>query len=745
MRSISSLVRAAALLLTVVGCSGEQGEPLSQWRLVSTDGAPTIELPASLPLPVSDSAFVLERQWTPPTQPSLAAVELVVQGVQAPVSLEVDGVRAQVIRDGFGIASPGLRTVVPQRFSIPPSASREPRTLRLRLENTWYQARWVEGVPRVVEAGVLTRKENIALVANLYSAWVSIGVAIQVGVMFLAVFLFGGTRTAYMWFGVQALTTTVIPFYMLGYTQTAFGVWEGGVFGALLAVANTIGARFSHEFFDLKPPHWSLWLATLVGVVVPLALHGPFVFTPYGAPLTNVLISVSVGYQILLCIRLWTQRGPDVRVALFGLSWLTLTVLSTADQLAWWGIPSPLEGARVGGFGIAAFALLQSVLVASHYRVSLDSGDSLSRKLEEQLRDLVQRKAEVDMLNTELRTQVQDRSQQMFLALSLAASRGATPVLEEGQSVHGRYRVLGRLGRGGMGDVYRVKRERDGRMLALKVAHNVDGVSLARLAREATMIARIAHRHVVELVDVDVAPEGFAYLTMEIAAGTTLGELDVQNRSEPWCLDILDQVLDGLSALHELGIVHRDLKPSNVVVADDGDAPRVKLIDFGISRGPNEMAPLSLDTTPQLGDTIANLPDDTITMDPGPRTYTASLTRDGVLAGTPAYMAPELAKGDSATSAASDVFAFGVMVYEVFMKRYPFDEPAIACALRGDEPRAPVRLRLTWMDLSLREGVERALSIVPEERPTTSELRSLIAQARAGKAPLLDAALAQPA
>ncbi len=745
--AISSLVRAAALLLTVVGCSHQEGEPLSQWKLVSTDGAPTIELPAALALPDRDTAFVLERKWTPPTRPALAVFELVLQGVQAPASLEVDGVRAQLIRDGFGIAPGGLRTVVPQRFSIPHSASGEPRTLRLRLENTWYQARWVEGVPRVIEAGVLTRKENIALVANLNAAWLSLGVTIQVGVMFLAVFLFGGRRSAYLWFGVQALTTTVIPLYQLGYTQTLFGAWEGGAYGAFLAVGNTVGVRFSHEFFGLKRPHPSLWLATLVGVVVPLLLQGPFVFTPYGAPLINLLISLSVAYQILLCTRLWIQRGLDVRVALFGLSWLILAALATADQLAWWGIASPLEGARVGALGIAAFAFLQSILVANHYRVSLDSGDSLNQKLEERLRDLVHRKAEVDMLNTQLRVQVQERSQQMFLALSLAASRGVAPVLEAGQFIHGRYLVLGRLGSGGMGYVYRVKRESDGRMLALKVAHNVDGVSLARLAREATMIARIAHRHVVELVDVDVAPEGFAYLAMEIAAGTTLGELDVNNRSQRWCLDLLDQVLDGLSALHELGIVHRDLKPSNVVVEDDGDAPRVKLIDFGISREPSQTAPLVADATAQVGYQLATQADDTITIGfgPTPKSHSSSLTRDGLLAGTPAYMAPELAQGERAASAASDMFAFGVMVYRVFMHCYPFAEPAITCMLRGDEQPPPASLQLAWMNLSLREGVERALSRIPQKRPTAFELRGLIAEARAGNAPLLAAGIAEPA
>jgi hypothetical protein len=727
---------AAVLALVLTGCADAEGEPLARWRLVSSEGGPIIELPATLASPTRDDAFVLERRWTPP-QAEPAGFDLVMLGVQAKVSLEVDGVRAAVLRDGAGIAPPGPRTVVPQRFHIPASDRPGPRILRLRIENSWYQAGWIEGVPRVVEAGVMVRKENIALVTNLYASFLSVGVAIQVGAMFLAVFLFGGRRTAYMWFGVQALTTTVLPLYLLGYTQAAFGAFEGGVFGALLAVGNTVGVRFSHEFFELKPPHWGLWVVSAAGIIIPMSLAGPFTFTPYGAPAINTLISLHVGYQILLCVRLWRSRGPDLRVALFGICWTTLSVVSTADQLAWWGVPSALEGARLASLGIAAFAFLQSILVASHYRGSLDAADSLNQELREKLEDLAQRKTEVDMLNTELRAQVQERSQQMFLALSLAASRGAAPVLAEGQSVHGRYQVLGRIGKGGMADVYRVRRKRDGRLLALKVTHNVDGVSLARLAREATMIASIAHRHVVELVDVDVAPEGFAYLTMEIVEGLTLGEIDVSKRSKEFCLDVLDQVLDGLSALHSLGIVHRDLKPANVVVTEDGGRPQVKLIDFGISRRPEELTARvvrPVEQSRQLADAFAALPDETLTMDPQPKTpsttHSTSLTRDGLLAGTPAYMAPELAQGDAAASEASDVFALGVMVYQVLTGRPPFVEPLIIRALRSEDLPTPSALQVPWMAAGLREEIQRCLSHAPEGRPTTSELRNVIARAR---------------
>ncbi len=729
-----------AMLLGIVGCADE-GTALREWRLLSATGQPLVTLPGALAAPVDERTLVLERELVPEPRMRGRSLDLVLFGVQAPASLEVDGQPAVTLQDGFDLVRGGFRTVHPQRFRLPRPDGGGPRRLTLRIRNTWYQAKWIQGVPRIMLADEPSARASLTVYANSYASWICLGAAVECAAMFLAVFLFGGRRRAYLWFGLQGFSSAVIPLYYLGYTQVLFGRWEGGFYGALIAFANTISVRFTHEFFQLGPPPRGWWFFLVAGTVVPLVLGGPFTLTPLGAPFVTLLITLNVTYQLHLCFHLWRARGPDFRVALFAGCWSILGLGAGADSLSWFGLVSPLEGVRLGSIGLGCFAFLQSILLASHYRESLNAGDVLNSALQEKVSDLEHRRAEVETLNTELRAQVNERSQQMFLALSLAASRAAAPVLEAGQVVHARYDVLDRIGHGGMGNVYRVRRRRDGRILALKVTHDVDGVSLARLAREATMIARIAHHHVVELVDVDVAPEGFAYLIMEMVEGATLSDIAVSERSPLWCLRVFEQALDGLSALHELEIVHRDIKPHNLIVGDRDGQPYVKLVDFGISRAPTEPASIASADPPHIdaraNEALANAVEvsETVRLDPlsTPRTSSSSssLTRAGVLAGTPTYMAPELAGGGGVIGKPADMFAFGIMVHHLLTGAFPFEVPPLISALQGQEPGTPTPLDLPWVRGPLRDALVRTLAIDPSQRPSASELRFVIKEALA--------------
>jgi serine/threonine-protein kinase len=228
--------------------------------------------------------------------------------------------------------------------------------------------------------------------------------------------------------------------------------------------------------------------------------------------------------------------------------------------LAWIGGGEILDGARPACFGLGLFGLFQSMLLSrSHFR-SLRQADDLNAALRGRLDDLERRKTEIEVLNEELRQQVERRSAQILSALVASAGNVEPPQLEPGEVVEGRYRVVGSIAAGGMGSVYEVERIHGGRRLALKVALGTDGIELARLAREARLAIRVRHPNVIAVVDAGVAQTGYVYMVMELVEGCSLAD-----RSEPpsvaWSLRVLVQVLEGQRALHAEGVVHRDRKP----------------------------------------------------------------------------------------------------------------------------------------------------------------------------------------
>jgi serine/threonine-protein kinase len=213
------------------------------------------------------------------------------------------------------------------------------------------------------------------------------------------------------------------------------------------------------------------------------------------------------------------------------------------------------------------------------------------------------------------------------------------------------YRVLERLGAGGMGDVYLAQDLRLHRPVALKMlkpeAHQ-DEAARARLLQEARAASALNHPNIAVIYEVDELPraEGpLRFIAMEYVAGRTLAEL---TRDGPptldQVLDIVHQVAEALAEAHTRGIVHRDVKPSNVMVTESG---RVKVLDFGLAK--RELPPVDGD----------------VTWSRGPR------SAEGALVGTMAYMAPEQALGQDIDGRA-DVFSLGVLIYELLAGRLPF-------------------------------------------------------------------------
>ena len=217
--------------------------------------------------------------------------------------------------------------------------------------------------------------------------------------------------------------------------------------------------------------------------------------------------------------------------------------------------------------------------------------------------------------------------------------------------------VVGLLGAGGMGEVYRARDTRLGRDVALKVlpqAVAADPDRRARLEREARVLASLNHPHIASIYGIEDSPAGCA-LVMELVDGETLADRLALRVSEAAGLPVGDalaiarQIADALESAHERGIIHRDLKPANVKVRADGT---VKVLDFGLAKA---FAPVSEDGV----------------------TVTAISADPHAVVGTPAYMSPEQARGEAA-SVQADIWSFGVVLYELLTGVSPFRRPTTA-------------------------------------------------------------------
>ena len=238
----------------------------------------------------------------------------------------------------------------------------------------------------------------------------------------------------------------------------------------------------------------------------------------------------------------------------------------------------------------------------------------------------------------------------------------------------GSYEVVSPLGRGGMGEVYRARDTRLHRDVALKVLPDAlagDPTRLARFRREAQVLAALNHPNIATIYGLEepAAGQGAPTLVMELVEGPTLADRIVRG---PLPIDealaIARQIADALEAAHEQGIIHRDVKPSNIKVRPDGT---VKVLDFGLAKAldPNQTEPRGF--SPEAVD--ADAP--TVTSP-------ATLTRAGVLLGTAAYMAPEQAMG-KAVDRRADLWAFGVVLYEMLTGRRAFEGTEVTEILAG--------------------------------------------------------------
>ena len=220
-----------------------------------------------------------------------------------------------------------------------------------------------------------------------------------------------------------------------------------------------------------------------------------------------------------------------------------------------------------------------------------------------------------------------------------------------GSVINDRYKIIKLVGTGGMGSVYLAEHEILRKKVALKILHYEQSKrkdTVERFKREAIAASNIGQDNIVDVTDFGYTEEGNAYFVMEYVEGRSLADIMKEQRVLPleFAVAVASQIAVALYAAHGKGIIHRDLKPENILLTTkDGNYPFVKIVDFGISK--------------ILQDEVR------------PEERLRTLTKSGAIFGTPEYMSPEQAAGNS-VEPASDIYSLGVIMYEMLTGRLPF-------------------------------------------------------------------------
>jgi tetratricopeptide (TPR) repeat protein/predicted Ser/Thr protein kinase len=268
-----------------------------------------------------------------------------------------------------------------------------------------------------------------------------------------------------------------------------------------------------------------------------------------------------------------------------------------------------------------------------------------------------------------------------------AAAAGAAAALAPGRVIGERYEILQLLGEGGMGAVFKAMDRQLDRHVALKIIRPELAGSpnvLRRFKQELLLARQVTHRNVIRIFDLGVA-DGLHFITMDFVQGRDLNHLLEERKFAPEeTVKIVRQVAEALDAAHAESVIHRDLKPHNIMVTDNG---KVYVMDFGLARS------------------VEN----------------SGLTRTGALLGTPTYMSPEQAKG-AAIDTRSDLFALGVIFYEMLTGVIPFKADTVLASLlkRTQEPPPPPAEVNPAIPAVLSGIVMRCLAIDPANRYQTA-------------------------
>ncbi len=245
-----------------------------------------------------------------------------------------------------------------------------------------------------------------------------------------------------------------------------------------------------------------------------------------------------------------------------------------------------------------------------------------------------------------------------------------------------RYHILGVIGQGGMGVVYKARQELLDRLVAIKMLKTqliTDESSVKRFRHEAKAASRLNHRNVITVYDFGVANSGEPYIVMEFLEGLSLSDAISKGRAlkVDRALNVFDQVCDALEHAHSQGMIHRDLKPANIMLSSStASQMEIKVVDFGIAK------------------LVAGTPSES-----------QKLTQTGEIFGSPVYMSPEQCRGEE-LGPASDVYAMGVVMYETLTGRVPFMGSNIVETITQHLCAPPPSMSQVRPDLEIPESIE---------------------------------------
>jgi serine/threonine protein kinase len=293
--------------------------------------------------------------------------------------------------------------------------------------------------------------------------------------------------------------------------------------------------------------------------------------------------------------------------------------------------------------------------------------------------------------------------------------------------IRGKYRILGKVGQGGMGTVYKALHLAFGELRALKVIAPEllhDQLFVERFKHEAVITRKLQHPNAVRVDDIDEAEDGRPFIVMEFIQGKSLKKLIQEEGPLPVSrvCSIIKQVASALDAAHRLGMAHRDIKPDNIALTENPEGELVKVLDFGIAKVKEA----------RLGAASG-----------------MTLTGTGVVIGTPQYMSPEQAKGKRGDEldGRSDLYSLGVVMYEMLTAALPFKADSTMEMLMAhiEQPPQPIRALRPELDESIASLTMRLLEKDPARRPANANaLIEELEAAEKGIAPLGATRVVQP-
>ena len=666
----------ACLVLALVGCSVD-GRPLRNWKL---DGGGDVHLPGVL---VGRALLLRELDLVLRADVALEPSE---RGRDLTIVFDCYHGALALSADGHALVDTGDTGVGEHSFAVPAALTDRP-ALALALAAHQDNSSALVGLGAAPRMTVSSASHAVAAF-NRHAGLADVVMILTLGLVYGALYLLDRRRKADGAFALGAFSSLTIPLWGLGVLDSVFGSFSTFVTSLASATGGLALIAFLRLSFELGP--YPRKIALIYAVGGALGALGPLFF-PFGSAASVFLI----GAQLPLIIHF----GPKLaRISRGGEKRFDATVILGAMLVA-------SVGFVLGGLGV----VINGALPFGAWHVELLCipvwGIAQSLTL---ARQHVARSRALERTAVELQHQVAERSRELADALAQIADRAADPIAVD-WVVDGRYRVLRRLGAGGMGTVYEVERVSDRERFALKTLRDRDDSAqvMARFAREAQIASELHHPNLVPVVDVGLA-DGRLFLVMPVIAGGSLEAERKRFGDLAWAQPRLAQIAAGLSALHERGIVHRDLKPGNVLL-DRGVA---RIADFGLA-------------SPRARTTERTLSISNLALDPTESPRQAALTQAGDVLGTPGYIAPELATGVQDARSSSDLFAFGVLAYEMVSGRAAFHVAPVIDRLAGRTIATPAPL--AGKPDAVAASIMRCLDLDPAKRPTADELARTLA------------------